>query len=230
MHYLICSIMFSVLALVPRASSADKATVIADCKTAITSSTAAGIGIRVVTGGVVPGMQAYVHELPSTNSRTKEATFVAAVAVMYGMKPTNNTVEMSIVATDPSRKFNLTIRKEKTSTGDSRAVLEQAGLGGRSFGGQSLVCTLAASGAPSPGAGLGRLCGGIAGIRCAEGLTCQMTGPAHPDQAGVCVRAGAGLGKLCGGIAGIRCAEGLTCQMTGPAHPDQAGICVRAAG
>ncbi|HEX2687104.1 MAG TPA: hypothetical protein VHN14_10825, partial [Kofleriaceae bacterium] len=165
--------------------------------------------------------------LPSTNSRTKKATFAGAVEVMYGSKPTSHAVELVIVSTDPSKKFHLTINKEKTSAGESTAMLEQAELGGRSFGGQSLVCTLAALAVPNPGAGVGKLCGGIAGIPCAEGLTCKMTGPSHPDQAGICVRAGAGVGKLCGGIAGIPCAEGLTCKMTGPSHPDQAGICVR---
>jgi hypothetical protein len=228
MHYLAPAILFSGLALATRVNRVDKATVVVNCKTAITSSTAAGIGIRVVTGGAIPGMQAYVHELPSTNSRTKEATFVGAVEVKYGIEPTNHTVAMVIVPTDPTKKFNLTISNEATANGEFKAVLGQAKLGGRSFGSQSLVCALAASDPPGAGAGLGQLCSGIAGIPCAAGLTCQMTGPSYPDQAGICVRAGAGLGQLCSGIAGIPCAAGLTCQMTGPSHPDQAGICVRA--
>jgi hypothetical protein len=227
MRYLASAVIFSGLALAAHASSADKATVVADCKTAITSSTAAGIGIRVITGGAIPGTQVYVHELPSTNSRTKKATFVGAVEVKYEIKTNGNTIETVIVPTDPSQKFRLTIRKERVPNGESRAVLEQAELGGRSFGRQSLLCTLGALDPPNTGAGLGKLCGGIAGIACAEGLTCLMTGPSHPDQAGICVRASAGLGKLCGGIAGIACAKGLICQMTGPSHPDQAGICIR---
>jgi hypothetical protein len=32
----------------------------------------------------------------------------------------------------------------------------------------------------------GETCGGIAGLRCAAGLDCQMSGAAHPDQSGVC--------------------------------------------
>jgi hypothetical protein len=227
MRYLASAVVFAGLALAAHESSADKATVVADCKTAITSSTAAGIGIRVVTGGAVPGTQAYVHALPSTNSRTKVATFVGAVEVRSETRTIGNAVETVIAATDRSRTFHLTIRRE-TAYSEPRVVLDRAELGGRSFGRQSLVCTLAALDVPGPGAGLGKLCGGIAGIPCAEGLTCQMTGPSHPDQAGICVRAGAGLGKLCGGFAGIPCAEGLTCLMSGPPHPDQAGICARA--
>jgi hypothetical protein len=187
MHYFTSVAIFSVLALAARTSSADKATVIADCKTAITTSNAAGIGIRVVTGGAIPGMQAYVHELPSTNSKTKVATFVGAVEVKYGNKPTNNTVEVAIVSADPSKKFNLTINKEKTSRGESTAVLQGTESGRKSFGRQTLVCTLGTLATPASGAGLGQLCGGIAGIACAEGLTCKMTGPPHPDQAGICV-------------------------------------------
>ncbi|HEX2685650.1 MAG TPA: hypothetical protein VHN14_03490, partial [Kofleriaceae bacterium] len=98
MRYLTSTVVFSIFALSARASSADKATVVADCKTAITTSTTAGIGIRVVTGGVVPGMQAYIHGLPSTNSRTKKATFAGAVEVMDGSKPTSHTVELVIVS------------------------------------------------------------------------------------------------------------------------------------
>jgi hypothetical protein len=37
-------------------------------------------------------------------------------------------------------------------------------------------------------AGEGEMCGGIAGIFCATGLSCRMVGPTHPDQAGTCVR------------------------------------------
>jgi hypothetical protein len=34
----------------------------------------------------------------------------------------------------------------------------------------------------------GESCGGVAGLRCASGLDCQMSGPTHPDQSGVCTR------------------------------------------
>lgn len=39
-----------------------------------------------------------------------------------------------------------------------------------------------------PGQKEGDLCGGIAGLQCAEGLTCKMVGKAHPDQAGTCIK------------------------------------------
>lgn len=77
------------------------------------------------------------------------------------------------------------------------------------------------------GAAEGKMCGGFAGIRCADGLDCIMEEPIHPDEAGIC-RArfvGAGLGKMCGGIAGIRCAEGLECELSGH-FPDASGKCV----
>lgn len=44
---------------------------------------------------------------------------------------------------------------------------------------------------PMKNVGEGGTCGGIAALMCADGLTCKMTGPAHPDQAGTCVPAAA---------------------------------------
>lgn len=41
--------------------------------------------------------------------------------------------------------------------------------------------------APAPG-DEGGICGGIAGFVCDPGLTCTMTGPSHPDQAGTCIK------------------------------------------
>jgi hypothetical protein len=40
---------------------------------------------------------------------------------------------------------------------------------------------------PRPGEE-GGICGGIAGFACDPGLTCKMTGPSHPDQAGKCIK------------------------------------------
>jgi hypothetical protein len=34
----------------------------------------------------------------------------------------------------------------------------------------------------------GLTCGGLAGLACQVGLVCQMSGPAHPDQSGVCTK------------------------------------------
>jgi hypothetical protein len=40
---------------------------------------------------------------------------------------------------------------------------------------------------PRPGEE-GGICGGIAGFACDPGLTCKMSGPSHPDQAGKCIK------------------------------------------
>jgi hypothetical protein len=69
----------------------NKSTVVADCNTAITASAFGGYGVRIVSGGAVPGMQAYVHLLPSTNSKTRGATFVGAFNVKTGAKPADDT-------------------------------------------------------------------------------------------------------------------------------------------
>lgn len=70
------------------------------------------------------------------------------------------------------------------------------------------------SGTPTmAGQGLHELCGGIAGLSCAEGLVCidalkDGCDPANggADCAGICVT-----DKLCGGIAGFPCEDGLVC-------------------
>lgn len=41
---------------------------------------------------------------------------------------------------------------------------------------------------PRPPSAECEICGGFAGFVCQTGLTCQMSGPTHPDQAGICVR------------------------------------------
>src|SRR5436309_2259916 len=78
----------------------------------------------------------------------------------------------------------------------------------------------------------GEMCGGIAGIRCAPGLSCKVTAR-HPDAGGKCVKApkrpvvkGGGPGAFCGGIAGIRCKPGLRCKLSGN-FPDAGGRCAR---
>ena len=60
----------------------------------------------------------------------------------------------------------------------------------------------------------GKMCGGIAGLRCKAGLNCHITAK-HPDASGTCVKPKAGeAGALCGGVEQLRCNPGLTCQFT----------------
>jgi predicted secreted protein len=78
-------------------------------------------------------------------------------------------------------------------------------------------------------AGEGEGCGGIAGIQCHDGLSCQLQGD-YPDAGGTCVADGSGpkkggLGDFCGGIAAFQCQDGLTCQLEGD-YPDAGGTCV----
>src|SRR5689334_19448452 len=132
MRTLFSAIAMFGLVLGARSADADKGPVVtADCKTAITSSTVGGFGIRVISGGFTPGMQAYIHELPSTNSKTKDPVLFGAVNVKFGIKPMNNTVEMVLVSTDAASQFQLSIKKAKTSGGQNTATLIKAELGGK---------------------------------------------------------------------------------------------------
>jgi hypothetical protein len=57
------------------------------------------------------------------------------------------------------------------------------------------------------------MCGGIAGFRCATGLTCKLDG-SYPDAAGKCVAPKPGEeGAQCGGFAALKCNPGLTCKI-----------------
>jgi hypothetical protein len=94
-------------------------------------------------------------------------------------------------------------------------------------------------------------CGGIGGLPCPEGFTCQLDGlypdaggqcvvtPQNPcfgawlDQSGNCRGPADGVlpdhccnGQMCGGIAGIPCPLGYTCQLQGN-YPDASGICAK---
>ena len=94
------------------------------------------------------------------------------------------------------------------------------------------------------GAKEGATCGGIAGIRCASGLECDLTGD-HPDEAGTCKKPSAPIagdqGATCGGIAGLTCKSGLNCKITdkgadasgtcqAPAPGEEGGMCGGVAG
>lgn len=59
----------------------------------------------------------------------------------------------------------------------------------------------------------GKMCGGIAGLRCKAGLNCRITAK-HPDASGTCVKPKAGeAGALCGGTTGLQCDPGLVCKI-----------------
>ncbi len=142
---LVCSVI-AVLSLVlgPRSSRADDGpVVVADCKTQIRSSMVGGLGIRLVAGGYTPGMQAYVHVLPSTNGKPKGAGLVGALNVKLGQKPMNNTVAMVVVNNDGASKFELTISKQKTIGGQNTATLLESEVNGTKLETQGLVCRLA---------------------------------------------------------------------------------------
>jgi hypothetical protein len=143
MRLVFSTIVLSALVTARPGNADNGATVVADCKTAIRSSSAAGYGIRIVNGGFTPGMQAYVHELPSTNSKTKDAGFFAALNVKYGVKPANNTIEMVVVSEQQGSTFQLEIKKAKTTGGEYTASLQASDLAGKKLAVQDMVCTIA---------------------------------------------------------------------------------------
>lgn len=85
-----------------------------------------------------------------------------------------------------------------------------------------------------PLAAEGEMCGGIAGIQCAEGLTCSMIGvEGIADASGNCVKEEeketstepAKGGEVCGGEAGIACEGGYDCVTEAGAESDAEGVC-----
>jgi len=59
----------------------------------------------------------------------------------------------------------------------------------------------------------GKMCGGIAGLRCKAGLNCKLKAN-HPDASGTCIKPKAGeAGALCGGTTGLECNAGLVCKI-----------------
>jgi hypothetical protein len=95
------------------------------------------------------------------------------------------------------------------------------------FRGEASVFTKDAPAKPAPGTE-GGMCGGLAGIQCADGLECQT--PNYPDADGTCVKVEAPkpgeLGGTCGGFAGIPCKDGLVCQFSALCC-DVPGVCVQ---
>jgi len=95
-----------------------------------------------------------------------------------------------------------------------------------------------------------KVCGGIAGLSCPTGYSCEFPANAHPDETGTCKKTPAHkayscdmpephypdqsgscvkdpTGQMCGGFAGIACPSGFVCQMSGASHPDQSGTCAK---
>ncbi len=123
-------ILVAALLCLSATAAAEPASIVADCA-------ANGVAVRVVTGGAVPGMQAYVHEV----SKGK-ATFLGAVDVKYGIKPHNNTVEMNLVG-EGTAAFQLVIAKAEAAGGARKATLIKGEVGGKKLDGQEFACTLA---------------------------------------------------------------------------------------
>src|SRR5438874_507632 len=138
MRFITSIFALCLLAVAARADSGP--TVIADCKTAITASAFGGYSVRIVSGGFTPGMQAYIHGLPSTNAKSKDATFIGALNVKQGAKPANDTTQLIFVGDDPSATFSLDIKKAKTSGGQSTATLQKSQVGGKTLDVQDMVC------------------------------------------------------------------------------------------
>jgi hypothetical protein len=105
----------------------------------------------------------------------------------------------------------------------ARVTLKADGPLGKTFSFRAKV----ASAAGGPRVSEGKICGGIAGLRCEAGLDCRGLDNDTPDDTGVCRKRfpGAGIGKFCAGIAAIRCEDGLDCVLGGT-FPDASGTCV----
>jgi hypothetical protein len=86
-------------------------------------------------------MQAYIHGLPSTNSKTGNASFVGALNV-HRVDPTAD----KFVSDESSSTFELDIKTGKTSSGETVATLQKSNVNGRKLDVQDMVCTVVASG------------------------------------------------------------------------------------
>jgi hypothetical protein len=95
------------------------------------------------------------------------------------------------------------------------------------FRGDASIFTKDAPSQPQPGEE-GGMCGGLAGIQCGDGLTCQT--PSYPDADGTCVKVQTPQpgeeGGACGGLAGIQCNDGLVCHLPSECC-DWTGVCVQ---
>ena len=122
------------------AAKADVAHVVADCGAALRSSGSAGYGIRIVSGGYVPGIQAYVHTLAATNS---PGGFTGMVNVEQRSTPKNGTTVMILGNTSGEKNvFELAISTETVGDGSHVAKLNKLELGGTKSGVMELRCRL----------------------------------------------------------------------------------------
>lgn len=138
MRILTSTIVLSILAFAGP-SIADKASVVADCKSA---ASAKGISVRVVTGGAISGMYAYVHDA------TAKHPFVGALEVRYGSKARDSNVEMHIVGAEATSRFQLLVMKDK-SGGEYKASFDKVEVGGNKLDTQELVCAVTGNGGGS---------------------------------------------------------------------------------
>ncbi len=95
----------------------------------------------------------------------------------------------------------------------------------------ALAASLALWGA-APGAAqaaAGKICGGIAGIRCGAHETCRIDPPIYPDKSGTCERASSGPQIMCNMLYQPVCGRnGKT--YSNSCHAKRAGVRVRHAG
>ncbi|KAJ3056344.1 hypothetical protein HK097_007322 [Rhizophlyctis rosea] len=98
----------------------------------------------------------------------------------------------------------------------------------------SLAGVLATPAPQRNGGDVGAFCGGIAAIKCRDGLTCTLNGK-YPDAGGVCTKptrttttkaAPQPTGTFCGGIAAIQCPTGFECAIAAT-YPDAGGVCIK---
>jgi hypothetical protein len=124
----------------PSPAADDVAHVVADCGAALRSSGSAGYGIRIVSGGYVAGMQAYIHTLAATNS---PGGFTAMVNVEQRSTPKNGAIVMILGNTSGEKNaFELQINAQTVTDGCHVAMLNKLELNGNTSSTMELRCRL----------------------------------------------------------------------------------------